>query len=274
MSVSRILRTNPPQPHDAPAVALNGSSITHEQLTELQAQAQKAAELAQQAAKELEEAEKIKQEAAKRQLHREYEIFMTDADNYRQSSRNPDISDAEREKYLRWAAAADSNARQIGIELGIIAPPDAQSETNEDENTAKIRRNKLHRILAAFQVVGLLGILWMTLDAFFFIGNLITQANANVPEGGQSLRPAYDLTSVQKYVYETFTMFADLPRAALLCLLVMPTVVLYIVPIIKSKKDFWTEFFHDLTPWQRALISVITVLGFLLLSVLAHMAKP
>lgn len=263
--------------HDRPETPIplnNASSITPDQLAALQKQAAEAAELAQKAAFELQEAEKAKAEAKKKQLQREYEGILADAENFRKSSRNPDISESEREKFLRWSAAAEANARQLGIELGVIAPdPDADAQS-EDAQTATTRRNKLHRILAVSQILGLLGILWMTLDAFFWVGDVITAHNANVPEGGQTLRPAYDLTSVQKYIYESFTMFADLPRAALLCLLVMPTVVLYIVPIIKSKKDFWTEFFNDLTPWQRAIISVITIIGFLLLSVLAHMAKP
>ena len=250
-------------------INLNGQTVTHEALEALQKQATEAAEAAQKAAFELQEAEKVTAEPAKKRLQNEYEGILADAENYRKSSRNPDISESEREKFLRWSAAAEANARELGIELGIIAP-----EVDEDEKTATARRNKLHRILAVCQIVGLIGILWMTLDAFFWIGDVISNHNANVPEGGQTLRPAYDLTSVQKYIYESFTMFADLPRAALLCLLVMPTVVLYIVPIIKSKKDFWTEFFHDLTPWPRAILSVMTVLGFLLLSVLAHMAKP
>lgn len=250
-------------------MSINGKTITPDQLEALQKQATEAAEIAKQAALELQEAEKSKQEASRKQLQREYEGILADAENYRKSSRNPDISEAEREKFLRWSAAAEANARQLGIELGVVAP-----DPDEDEKAATTRRNKLHRILAICQILGLFGILWLTLDAFFFVGDVITRHNANVAEGGQTLRPAYDLTSVQKYIYESFTMFADLPRAALLCLLVMPTVVLYIVPIIKSKKDFWTEFFNDLTPWQRAILSVITIIGFLLLSVLAHMAKP
>ena len=248
-----------------------GQIVSHEELEALQKQATEAAEAAQKAALAVQEAEKAKEEAKKKQLQREYDTMMGDAENYRQSSRNPSISDGERDKFLRWAAAAEANARQLGIELGIIAPEDCHPD--EGGNSAA-RRNKHHRMLAIAQVVGLFGILWMTLDAFFFVGEVITKHNANVPEGGQTLRPAYDLTSVQNYIYESFTMFADLPRAALLCLLVLPTVVLYIVPIIKSKKDFWTEFFNDLTPLQRAIISVVTVIGFLLLSVLAHMAKP
>lgn len=264
----RQLRNGSPSSPEV-VIALNGKTITSDQLEALQKQAAEAAELANQAALQLQEAEKSKQEASKKQLQREYEGILADADNYRKSSRNPDISETEREKFLRWSAAAEANARELGIELGIVAP-----EVDEDEKTATARRNKLHRILAICQVLGLLGILWMTLDAFFWVGDVITQHNANVAEGGQTLRPAYDLSSVQKYIYESFTMFADLPRAALLCLLVMPTVVLYIVPIIKSKKDFWTEFFTDLTPWQRSILSIITIIGFLLLSVLAHMAKP
>ncbi|WP_428657581.1 hypothetical protein [Runella sp.] len=256
-------------PTPAVTVPLNGSIITPEQLEELKAQAIKANEIAQKAASELEEAEKAKQESKKAQLRREYDGFMGDAENYRQASRNADLVDGEKEKYLRWAAAAEANARELGLQLGIVLP-----DPDEDEKAATARRNRLHRILTIAQVVGLLGLLWMTLDAFFFVGELINMHNVNVPEGGQSIRPAYDLTSIQKYIFESFTMFADLPRAAIICLLVFPTIVLYVVPIIKSKKDFWTEFFHELTPWQRAIISVITVLGFLLLSVLAHMAKP
>lgn len=250
-------------------VPLNGSAITPEKFEELKKQALQATEAAQKAALELEEAEKAKQESKKAGLRREYDGFMSDAENYRQASRNADLADGEKEKYLRWAAAAEANARELGLELGIVMP-----DPDEDEKAATIRRNRLHRILTICQVVGLLGILWMTLDAFFFVGELINSHNVNVPEGGQSIRPAYDLTSIQKYIFESFTMFADLPRAAIICLLVFPTIVLYVVPIIKSKKDFWTEFFHELTPWQRAIISVVTVLGFLLLSVLAHMAKP
>lgn len=265
----RILRNNGTGPVATTSIPFSGQLPSHEEIEALQLEATQAAEKAKQAALAVQEAEKAKEEAKKKQLQREYDTMMEDAENYRQASRNPAISDSERDKFLRWAAAAEANARQFGLELGIIAP-----DPSDDEKTITARRNKLHRILAASQIIGLFGILWMTLDAFFFVGEVISQHNANVPEGGQTLRPAYDLTSVQKYIYESFTMFADLPRAALLCLLVMPTVVLYIVPIIKSKKDFWTEFFNDLTPWQRAIISVVTVIGFLLLSVLAHMAKP
>lgn len=266
--MQRSLQTNAPAASVA-TVPLNGKPVTSEKLEALKKQAAEANEAAQQAALELEEAEKAKQEAKKAALRREYDGFLADAENYRQASRNPEINDGEKEKYLRWAAAAEANARELGLELGIIV-----ADLNDDEKAATARRNRLHRILTVCQVIGLLGILWMTLDAFFFVGDLINSHNVNVPEGGQSIRPAYDLTSVQKYIFESFTMFADLPRAALLCLLVFPTIVLYVVPIIKSKKDFWTEFFHELTPWQRAIISVTTVLGFLLLSVLAHMAKP
>lgn len=253
----------------AATLPLNGKTVTPEKLEALKKQAAVATEAAQKAALELEEAEKAKQEAKKAALRREYDCFLADAENYRQASRHADLAEGEKEKYLRWAAAAEANARELGLELGIVLP-----DPDEAEKAATLRRNRLHRILTVCQVLGLLGILWMTLDAFFFVGDLINAHNVNVPEGGQSIRPAYDLTSVQKYIFESFTMFADLPRAALLCLLVFPTIVLYVVPIIKSKKDFWTEFFHELTPWQRAIISVITVLGFLLLSVLAHMAKP
>lgn len=263
----RHLRTT--HDDDIPSVGLlNGKVITPDQLEALQKQASEAAEAAQKAATQLQEAEKAKQEAKRKQLVREYEMFLTDAENYRKASRSQDISEGEKEKFLRWSAASEANAREMGIELGIITP-----DPDHDEKTSKDRQQKLHRIIAACQILGLLGFLWLAFDAFFFVGDLINAHNGSVAEGGQYIRPAYDLTSIQKYIYETFVVFADLPRAFLLCLLVLPPIVLYVVPIVKSKKDFWTEFFNELTPWQRTLLSVITVLGFLLLSVLVHSAK-
>lgn len=263
---------NPATPHDEPTVVpLNGSPYTADQLAELNQKAAEAAEAAQKAAEAVEAAQKAEQEATKKQLLREYEQFCEDSQTYLGASRKADISEAEREKYLRWAATSELRAKELGIKLGIVIP---DQEADQDQQAALARRKRTHRNLTIVQVVGLFVLLWLTLDLFFFVGQLISAHNATVAEGGQTLRPPYDLTSIQKYLFESFMMFADLPRAALLCLLVLPTIVLYIVPIIKSKKDFWTEFFNDLTPWQRAILSVITVLGFLLLSVLAHIAKP
>jgi len=130
-----------------------------------------------------------------------------------------------------------------------------------------------HRLLAILQVVGVIAAIWLLKWYFQEFRLSILEDNAKLPEGATPVSP-YDDSSLQKLVFEKLAVFTDLPIALIVLTLIVPFVGFYLLPFLKARKDFHTEFYEELTPWQRSVITTCFVLGLLLFLALSHMVKP
>lgn len=63
---------------------------------------------------------------------------------------------------------------------------------------------------------------------------------------------AFNDANLQRVVFERFLQATDLVLIFLFILIVSPTVLGYVLPFVKTKKNFSTEFYENLTPWERA----------------------
>jgi hypothetical protein len=61
----------------------------------------------------------------------------------------------------------------------------------------------------------------------------------------------------RKLFFEKMTIGTDLLIMLGIIGVISPVIFIYIVPIIKSKRDFLNEFNNDLTAWQRGLLTSI-----------------
>ena len=63
---------------------------------------------------------------------------------------------------------------------------------------------------------------------------------------------AFNDANLQRVVFERFLQATDLVLIFFFILIVSPTVLGYVLPFVKTKKNFSTEFYENLTPWERA----------------------
>ena len=189
------------------------------------------------------------------------------AANFRREARKC-TDEAEKRSLYEWATEADNEVRQIELELGIAH--EAGQDSAPEDNKSFFERNRL--LTALLQVVGVLvAILYFHGKFNSFRAEIETMNQGLAVE--KQLQP-YDETSIQKLVYEKLVVFVDLPIALLVLFLVVPFVGFYVLPFLKSRKDFYTEFFEDLTPWQRSIITTVFSLGLLFFLALSHNVKP
>lgn len=174
--------------------------------------------------------------------------------------------ESEKRKLYEWASEADLEVARLAAELGIVRP----DETAQVEKKSFFRRNRW--ATAFLQVMGALAAILYFHGQFTGFSDYINEINRGLPVESK-LQP-YDVTSIQKLFYEKMVVFIDLPIALLLMFLIVPFIGFYVLPFLKSRKDFYTEFFEDLTPWQRSLLTTIFSLGLLLFLALSHNVKP
>jgi hypothetical protein len=189
------------------------------------------------------------------------------AANFRQEARVA-TDEGEKRSLYEWAREAEAEARQLEIDLGIV------SKTDEPEEPATVlpwmQRHK--KLTALFQVIGVVILIRFCYGQFMDFKTYIDEINKHLPFD-QHLQP-YDLTSMQKFFYEQLVVFTSLPVALVILFLVVPFVGFYVLPFLKSRKDFYSEFYEDLTPWQRSIISTALLLGLLFFLALSHTVKP
>ena len=179
---------------------------------------------------------------------------------FRQQSLEIDDKE-EAELRLQWADEAETKAAQLAQELGING---TETAVAADDQRPWLIRN--YRKVLTLQAISILTMIWMACETFLQYREKIIDANKTLPLE-QQMQP-FDWTSLQKFFFEKFVQFSDLPVALVTLFLVAPFVARYIL------LGFHTEFSEKLTPWQRCVISTAFVLGFLLLASLAHMVKP
>ncbi|QHV97949.1 PRKR-interacting protein 1 [Spirosoma endbachense] len=187
------------------------------------------------------------------------------AQNFRQEALKA-TSEADKRSLYEWATEADHEAAMIEAELGIVS----KAAQVAPEKQPFLLRNK--GIMALLQVLGVILAIIYFHGLFEGFGLDIAADNLKLPIEKQ-LQP-YDATSIQKLFYEKLVVFVDLPIALLILFLVSPFVGFYVLPFVKSKKDFYTEFYEDLTPWQRTCITTAVCLGLLFFLALSHNVKP
>ncbi|WP_138993964.1 hypothetical protein [Larkinella sp. C7] len=188
------------------------------------------------------------------------------AANFRREARATADPDEKRNLY-EWAGEADREVQQLEVELGIAAKADADEPATV---LPWMQRNK--KVMALLQVLGVLALIQFCYGQFMAYKDQIDAINKTLPFD-QHLQP-YDLTSIQKFFYEQLVVFTSLPIALAILFLVVPFVGFYVLPFLKSRKDFYSEFYEDLTPWQRTVISTALLLGLLFFLAISHTVKP
>lgn len=204
----------------------------------------------------------LAEQETKTRLLQDRDKALAAAANFRKEART--AADDDKKALYEWATEADAEARAIEVSLGIAV-------ATEDVPEAKAPTPS-RRLMTILQVLGVLAAILFFHGQFEGLGETIKELNHGVAPENQ-LRP-YDDTSIQKLFYEKLVVFVDLPLAVLVLMLVVPFVGFYVLPFVKSKKDFYTEFYEDLTPWQRACITTAFCLGVLLFLALSHNVKP
>ncbi|MBN8820769.1 MULTISPECIES: hypothetical protein [unclassified Spirosoma] len=242
-------------------------------LTEFDQEAQRIQTLKDQIAQqehELEQKRLLAEEAERQRKLDAYNGLREDAAGFRATAAK-ETDEASKKMYVQWALDADKQAVQVARELG-LAIEDSADDSPEPTTLQKVHGLFRHRLGAVIQTV-LLGvaIFWASTN-FDSIGKHINELNKSLPVEQQM--NAYDLTSNQKFFFEKYVEFWDLPVGLFKLLILVPFVGLYMLPFIRSRKDFFTEFFEDLTPYQRCLITLAFVALFILHSALSHGVKP
>lgn len=242
-------------------------------LTEFEAEALRIQQLKDQLAQQEHEleAKRLQAEADERQRKLDtYNGLRDDAAGFRATAAK-ETDEASKKMYVQWALDADREAVQLARELGLAIEEPAE-EAPEQSTLSKVQGLFRHRLGAVIQAVLLgIAIFWASTN-FDGIGQHIQELNKSLPVEQQM--NAYDLTSNQKFFFEKYVEFWDLPVGLFKLLIVVPFVGLYLLPFIRSRKDFFTEFFDDLTPYQRCLITLAFVALFILHSALSHGVRP
>lgn len=203
-----------------------------------------------------------RQRAAEAERNRQMGIhanLVQDAQNLRaEAAQAPD----QQTKLLLLTQAADitAEANRLAVELGLMKP----DELEEKPSVSIPEKAK------PFIWMGSIAVLLTYLYVKFFgLKDAIDLNNTKVDPFSQ-VRP-YGQDSIQKLVFEKFTLGIDAVSVLVLLGVFAPVLLWYFLPF-GSKINFQTEF-KELTPWQRILVSVLLVLGLFLLVGLSHSVK-
>ncbi|RAJ92213.1 hypothetical protein LX87_05181 [Larkinella arboricola] len=236
-------------------------------LQEKKALAQQAIMEAEAELQRIHEEEQAEAQAARAQMLAVREGHLIDAEGIRQLARH-ETDEEEKKKLLRIARQSEEEAYRIGAALGLDQKQLAEGLAEQKPKQPFLKRP----VVAMLQVAGILLAISFCYNRFNQFHKSILKLNESLPME-QHLQP-YDLTSIQKFFFEKLVVFTDLPVALLILFMIVPFVGFYVLPFVKSKKDFYTEFYEDLTPWQRSLITTAFCLGLLFYLALSHSVKP
>ncbi|GAB4050400.1 hypothetical protein [Spirosoma litoris] len=219
----------------------------------------------------LEEQRQQAEEAERQRKIEAYQALREDAAGFRATAVQ-ETDEASKKMYVQWAVDADRQAVQLARELGLAIEEPVEPGEAERSTMDKVKSLLSHRLGAIVQITLLVAaIVWASTN-FTNIGHEIQVLNEKLPL--EEKMNAYDITSNQKFFFEKYVEFWDLPVGLFKLLILVPFVGLYLLPFIRSRRDFFTEFFEDLTPYQRCLITFGFVALFILHSALSHGVKP
>jgi hypothetical protein len=217
--------------------------------------------------REINEGKQAAAKEARQKMQGEYNKLLQTARDFRAQSLTM-TSRADAQDRIRWAEEAEAEAALLAQELGLKT----EAVAIEEPTPELWQRPGLARKLT-LAGVGLLSLfLTWAYGCFQDIRQTILERNAKLPLEQQA--QPYDATSFQKFFFEKFVELIDLPTLLIKLLVIAPFVAFYLLPVFKTKRDFITEFFEDLTPWQRSVLTVLLVGLLLLHSALSHSVKP
>ncbi|GAB3990412.1 hypothetical protein GCM10028807_17520 [Spirosoma daeguense] len=218
------------------------------------------------------EQKRIQAEADERQRKLDtYQALREDAAGFRETA-TKESDETSKKMYVQWALEADRQAVQLARELGLAIEEPAEEQPAEPTTLDKVHGLLRHRLGAVVQIALLIAAIFWASTNFETVGEHIKVLNEHLPL--EEKMNAYDITSNQKFFFEKYVEFWDLPVAMLKLLILVPFVCFYLLPFIRSRKDFFTEFFEDLTPFQRCVITLAFAALFVLHSALSHGVKP
>lgn len=210
------------------------------------------------------EAKRAERKAEKeRRLNAEYNELLEDAESFRNEARKATDEQAKKD-YLRFAQDAEKQARELSMQLGLYVP-------DSEPSTATPRKLVY---LTISQVAGLMVLIAAALAGFGYVRSYIIEKNKALMVAGEQQVSYFDWDSLQKLFYEQLSRGVDFLLLLGLLAIVAPSVVRYMVPIIPSKKNFYTEFYEDLSPWQRTIASATLVGSVLLYLAISHLVRP
>jgi hypothetical protein len=254
----------PQQPTSAggKTVALNGSAIADELLLEEAALEEQTAQLEAKRQALLEQKEAAKRAEFDRKMS-QYNELMSEAKAYRTEATKTDDEDTKL-LLLKQAAELTSQANLVAANLGIEQPEDVPGESLE------VSYDPWRWWIPFMQLGGLMAIILWCYHRFFDLKNEIV--NLNKTQEAQ-INP-YNMDSIQKLYFEKLAVGIDLFALLGILAVLAPSILLYLLPFLRSKQDFATDFKNELTPWQRILISSALLCSFLLYLALSHSVKP
>ncbi|PMD97409.1 hypothetical protein BWI97_07200 [Siphonobacter sp. BAB-5405] len=192
-----------------------------------------------------------------RQLKEHYDLT-EEAEGYRAEAARTKDEDTK-VLMLRKASEVQDHADALGRKLGLFF--------NDPTPVEKVVESKRWAI-PALQVSGLLFFIYYCYSKFFMLrAEIILQNKTQEIQSNP-----YGLDSIQKLFFEKLALGYNLLSVLAILAIFFPRVLLYMLPFVKSKKDFSSEFDQNLTSWQRILVTVLLVCSFLLS--LAFSPKP
>lgn len=232
-------------------------------------EAQKAALEAEEAEMKLAEAKEA--EAARAVTTAKIDSLFSTAQQYEQWAKDElakslkERDPVQAETFLSYAKERKAEARKLQAELGLEPTQELAVDLAAPET------DKHPWWIPFAQIGGLCLMIWLCVKGFWDTQRKIAEHNAVVEPFAQVR--AHDLDAVQKLFFEKMTVGTDLLVMLGIIGIISPVIFVYIVPIIKSKRDFLNEFNNDLTSWQRGLITTIIIAAVLLYLGLSHSAR-
>jgi hypothetical protein len=218
----------------------------------------KAIEEAEKAEKEQLKAEKSRKSIELRELAQQYDVWAKEEAAKPKEERDFSLSP---EHFLGLAREARTNAAIIEKELGLEV---AEEEVIKEDGYNYKNTILIQRIM--FFVLPILSLAW-----FFWVRHLILVGNVMLPP--DEAVTAYGLDSIQKIGFSFFVRMTDILLLYGILKVIAPMIPDYLIPTSKSPKDAIHEFYNDLTPWQRLLISAAFVSAVLLYLALSPSVK-
>lgn len=130
----------------------------------------------------------------------------------------------------------------------------------------------LKKHMPYLQVAALLLMFGSFVYGFKFYEQRIKEFNASLTEEQLLTQKinSYNDANIQRIFFERMLQITDLFLCFGFIMIIAPSILAYVMPFLPTKKDFYTEFFNELTAWQRVLSFLILLSSLLLYFALGH----
>lgn len=130
----------------------------------------------------------------------------------------------------------------------------------------------LKRHMPYLQVFALVAMFGAFVYGFKFYEQRINEFNASLTEEQLLTQKinSYNDANLQRIFFERLLQSTDLFLCFGFIMIIAPSILAYVMPFLPTKKDFYHEFFNDLSPWQRVLSFLILLSSLLFYFALGH----